>query len=187
MPHKVSVLMDGELKGEAAQTVISDLRSKEDLRECWAIYHLIGDAMRQTVDLPRDLTPKVSDKLFSEPLILAPRKTAPHRKAKMFLFSAAASLAAVGVVAWVALQNASNTTTVPNPSTTMARAPMAPTPVSEPQAVAALPAAAASNIPPAGKLNDYMMAHHEFSPATAMQGLTPYARSVADVRQDVER
>jgi|GEM_PF-106618 len=39
---------------------------------------------------------------------------------------------------------------------------------------------------PAG-MNDYLLAHQEFSPSTAMQGVAPYVRTVADVRQGAGR
>jgi sigma-E factor negative regulatory protein RseA len=95
--------------------------------------------------------------------------------------SAAASLSAVALVAWVAMnqggpepapfgQQAENTT-----------APRVVPPAAVPVAVA-LP-----NEPSDGRMNEYLLAHERFSPSTALQGLAPYIRTVSVTRAPERR
>ena len=43
--EQISALMDGELDEARAQSLCAQLKSEESV-ECWAAYHLIGDALR---------------------------------------------------------------------------------------------------------------------------------------------
>lgn len=43
---KISALMDGELAHEDAARLVTDIRQRNALREAWATYHLIGEALR---------------------------------------------------------------------------------------------------------------------------------------------
>ena len=169
MKQRISALMDGELDHDSAVDVITKLKQHAELRREWWTYHLIGDALRQSIVFSTDLTQKLSEKLSAEPTVVSPRRSVTH-KVKVVVLSAAASLAAVAMVAWVTLQN----TPDKGPEQIAAAKPAAP--ASEP-----------ANVPASGKLNDYLIAHQEYSPSTLMQGVAPYVRTVADSQRETER
>jgi sigma-E factor negative regulatory protein RseA len=103
MKSKISALMDGELDSEDVAGMIAQLKKTDGLRDEWATYHLIGDALRQST-ASIDITQRVSAELAAEPTILAPQPPVGH-KFKVFALSAAASVATVAVVGWMSLQN----------------------------------------------------------------------------------
>jgi sigma-E factor negative regulatory protein RseA len=84
--------------------------------------------------------------------------------------SAAASLGAVALVAWVALQPPTPTLVATTPA-----------PASIPIKSAETPALA--SVSSDGRMNEYLLAHQGFSPSTAIQGLAPYIRSVSTTPQ----
>jgi sigma-E factor negative regulatory protein RseA len=111
--------------------------------------------------------------LANEPTVLAPRsRSYASKRAATYAVSIAASLSAVALVAWIAFHN-------PLAPTEIANATPAPVPVS------AAPAASEqlASVPSEGHMNEYLMAHQEFSPSTAIQGLAPYIRSVSGTQQ----
>ena len=159
---KISALMDGEL--DAHQSAAQYARLKYDLpaRECWDTFHLIGDAMRGEHGVAAGLAASVSERLAREPVILAPQRR-PERRVNAYAWSAAASLSAVALVGWVGLN------LMPR-GTEVAEVPAArPTPVAQQLA----------NLPSDGRMNEYLLAHQEYSPSTAIQGVVPYIRTVS--------
>ena len=164
MKNKISALMDGELDVEEATEAITQLKKTDELRGEWATYHLIGDALRQSVAMS-DIAQRVSVQLAAEPTVLAPRLRLPQ-KAKVFALSAAASLAAVAVVGWISFQ------TIDQSQQNLA--------ASNKTSVNVI--AANTSVPAPARMNDYLLAHQEFSPSTAMQGVAPYVRTVADAQ-----
>ena len=75
-----------------------------------------------------------------------------------FAFAAAASIAAVALVAWLAF--------APQPQT------------AAPVAQASSPGPAVVLLP--HEANDYLLAHQGFSPRVTLQGMAPYVRTVAE-------
>lgn len=164
---KLSALMDGELGEHEARAEIARLKEEPQLGRTWSDYHLIGDVLRGEPTLSPRFNERFSARLAAEPTVLAPRRR-PARKLATYALSAAASLSAVAMVAWVALSTG-NVSTVGDAE--IARAPaVLPVPASLPQA---------ASLPSDGSLNEYILAHQGFSPSTAIQGVTPYIRSVA--------
>lgn len=156
MKQNISTLMDGELCGDEAEVLLSRITSHPEVRQEWLTYHLIGDVMRQPDYVPGALKSGFFERLHAEPTVLA-----PHRKrsaqADFFALSAVASIMAMAFLAWLSVQIDSE----PVPR----------------QSSAALSNA---NFPVNDSMNDYLLAHHEFSPATDMQGAASYIRTVAD-------
>ncbi len=72
--EQISALMDGELEHEEASRVIPTLNKQSDLREAWATYHLIGEALRGQACNDCAVAQTVSSKLAVEPTVLAPRR-----------------------------------------------------------------------------------------------------------------
>src|SRR5262245_65835631 len=102
--ERISELMDGELEGREAQRQLARIKQDEELARCWSTFHLIGDALRGERGLSRELTSRVATQLAAEPTVLAPRSFT-SRQVATYAISAAASLSAVAVVAWVAYFN----------------------------------------------------------------------------------
>jgi len=172
MKHDISALMDGELDQDDAKTAIARLKQHEDLRDAWFDYHLIGDVMRQTGLVSAEFGMRLKDKLALEPVILAPRRPV-LLKVKIAALSVAASLAAVAMVAWVVLQN----------NTDNAKQNLAATQ----QSNAAAMLASLPRYPLNSNVNEYLLAHQEFSPSTAIQGVAPYVRTVSDEAKEASR
>ncbi len=165
---KLSALMDGELDGHEARGELAHLKEHPERQDLWATYHIIGDAMRGEHLLSRRFNEQLARRLAQEPTVLAPRRRRPAKKMIAYALSAAASLSAVAMVAWVALSTGSVTTTLqPQVAQMPAATPVLPQVVS---------------LPTDGRLNEYILAHQGFSPSTAIQGVTPYIRSVAAQR-----
>ena len=168
---RISTLIDGELDERQAGEEFSRIKQNGELRECWDTFHLIRDAIRGECRLSPGLRWRLSECLEREPTVLAPHRSAAKR-AKTYALSLAASVAAVGVVAWVALS--SNPLNTPGSLPQQGGVVASVTPVPDVQPVAVVP-----NLPSDGNMNEYLLAHQEFSPSTVMQGVVPYIRTVS--------
>lgn len=158
MKQHISVLMDGELFDDEAEAVLDKLRRNSEGNNEWLTYHLIGDALRQPDHVHADISAALRERLQAEPTVLAPRGRVVHR-AHWFAVSAAASVMALAVVAWMSAKVAPETA----PQLAMQ------------QSGNARPASLSAK----RGMNDYLMAHQEFSPANNVQGATSYIRTVA--------
>jgi sigma-E factor negative regulatory protein RseA len=167
MKDRLSALMDGELDDRSAAEVIEALGRNREAVETWRIYQLVSDAMRQSQVLSEGFTARVAGRLAAEPAVLAPRALRPQPR-RWYALSAAASLAAVALVGWLAF--------APQPELP-AEVAAVPAPVAKAQpglenkpTLVPLPTAA----------NDYLLAHQGFSPRVSLQGMAPYVRTVAE-------
>jgi sigma-E factor negative regulatory protein RseA len=190
---KISALMDGELDAHQSDQQYTRLKQDSDARACWNTYHLIGDALRGDAIVATNFSAKLGARLEQEPTVLAPQRSQmrPVKRNTAYALSAAASLSAVALVGWMAFNNP----LVPQPDSvatvaTSVGTPVAAsvsTPTSAPIALSAPVTAVApasvqpelASVPSEGKMNEYLMAHQEFSPSTAIQGVAPYIRSVS--------
>jgi sigma-E factor negative regulatory protein RseA len=169
---KISALMDGELEAQQAREQWARLKQDRELLQHWETFHLIGDALRGERMLSPRFGKQLLARLDSEPTVLAPRRSTARRIAA-YALSAAASLSAVALVGWVAFVN--------NPLAPQTDLAKAPTPL--PSATTPSTQAQIASVPNEGKMNDFLLAHQEFSPSTAIQGLAPYIRSVSSTQQ----
>lgn len=158
MKQKISVLMDGELFEDEAESLLDHIKRGSDVHNDWEIYHLIGDVLRQPEYIHCGLSDKFRERMEDEPVILAPRVRAVKQRMRTIALSAAASLSAVGVVAWMSMQISPETA----PQLAMQQTAFRP---------------ASVQIKP--DANDYLMAHQEFSPSADMNGGTSYIRTVS--------
>ena len=161
MKAKISALMDGELGRQETDSAFEALHGDGDAREAWRNYHLIGDSMRETHMLSDSFAARVSERISQEPTVLAPRP-ARSRAANqpVWALSAAASLAAVALVGWLAF--------APQDEASLAKAPSQGAPAKEMAQVA-----------PPDTADDYLLAHQGYSPRINLQGLAPYVRTVS--------
>ena len=161
MKDRLSELMDGELDDKSAAELLQTLASDRDAVEAWRTYQLISDAMRQGRVLSDGFTARVSARLAAEPTLVASRTYVPglQRESRRWVaLSAAASLAAVALVGWMAF----------GPETP------APAPVAQVQTEQK-----PNLVPLPSQANDYLLAHQGFSPRNSLQGMAPFVRSVS--------
>jgi len=158
MKQKISVLMDGELFEDEAESLFGHIKRGSDVHNDWEIYHLIGDVLRQPEHIHCGLSSKVRERMEDEPTVLAPRVRAVKQRMRTIALSAAASLSAVGVVAWMSLQIS---------------------PEAAPQLAMQQTAFRPASMQIKADSNDYLMAHQEFSPSADMNGGTSYIRTVS--------
>ena len=71
MKEQVSALMDGQLGDAECDGCLRRLKDDDELRDDWAVYHLIGDALRGTS--ARGMPAAFAERLSAEPTVLAPR------------------------------------------------------------------------------------------------------------------
>ena len=161
--EKISAFMDGEIDGLEAGGQVARLKEDPHLRASWDTYHLIGDTLRgEKLSLSRDFTAKVSARLAEEPTVLAPRNRAPLRATvRRFALPMAASVGGMALVAWLAVFN--------NPFA----------PPKETLAVKSPPAMEMKTQVANGEVNDYLLAHQQFSSSTTLQGVASYVRTVS--------
>jgi len=166
MKSKISALMDGELAQHDAGGALEALRVEGEARDGWRRYHLIGDLMRGSYTLSAGFAARVSDRIGQEPTVLAPsRRRFEATRLPVWALSAAASVAAVALVGWVAFG--------PREEPQLAQ--------SQPQAPAVQEA---PQVAPPAAANDYLLAHQGYSPRNSLQGAAPYVRTVSsDMRR----
>jgi sigma-E factor negative regulatory protein RseA len=165
MKSKISAFMDGELEQHEAASALEALRIEGEARDDWRRYHLIGDLMRDPNTLSSGFgagfSSRVADRIAREPTVLAPpRRRNEVVRMPVWALSAAASLAAVALVGWVAFG--------PGEEPQLAR--------SQPQVPAAQEA---QQVAPPAAANDYLLAHQGYSPRNSLQGAAPYVRTVS--------
>jgi len=170
MKRRISALMDGEAERHESAGPLDALRSEGEARDTWRSYHLIGDAMRDARMLSPGFASRVAAKIAEEPTVMAPSRMARMQQRPRWQFlSAAASLAAVALVGWVAfgLQE--------NPAQVARNEPAAPVQATTAQA----PSSTTAQVAPPAAANDYLYAHQGLSPRNSLQGAAPYVRMVS--------
>lgn len=166
--ENISALMDSESSVQETHQAMLRLGDTPEARESWALYHLIGDAMRgQNTGV--DVVGRVATALQAEPAILAPRRPAQPAKALTYALSAAASVSAVAVVGWMAFSTGSIGPSQGEIAKAGSGVPAAQV-VAEPQLVSA---------PSDSQMNEYLLAHQGVSPSSGLQGVAPYIRTIS--------
>src|SRR2546427_7190344 len=166
MNDKISALMDGELDEKSAAELMDWLGRDGEALHAWRAYHLISDAMRDSCMLSDGFAARVAARLSGEPALLAPARPQAEPR-KWLVLSAAASVAAVSLVGWLAFAPQRQ---APPPQVAQASA----TPLKKQPAIVPLPSGT----------NDYLLAHQGFSPRASLQGMAPYVRTVSDQPQE---
>jgi len=157
MNENISRLMDGELDAGELDGVCASFR-QSDAMATWTCYHVIGESLRGTPTLAIACEERFAVRLAAEPTVLAPRAR-PASGPVTWAFAAAATIAAITVVGWTAMS------VVGDPPTAVAKAGEAA-------------AVSAARVRPSVVPADYLLAHQEYSPAAAIQGVGPYLRAV---------
>ena len=165
MKDRISALMDGELMQNEVDEQLRALREGGEALETWRRYHLISDTLKDTQLLSSGFSARFSERLALEPTILAPASIPQRQKQDhpWLPLKAAAGLAAVAMVGSIAYFNYS-----PEAQQIAQKAPDRSKP------------AAAAVVPMPGAVNDYLLAHQNYSPRSSLQGVAPYVRTVSD-------
>ena len=158
MKARISALMDGELERREAAGPLEALRAEGEARDAWRSFHLIGDAMRDAHLLSPGFAARVAARLEQEPTVMAPSRLLQRPEQRRWqLLSAAASVAAIALVGWLAFEPQSEPSPVP------------------PVAKVAPP----TQVQPPDSAHDYLYAHQGYSPRNSLQGVAPYVRTVS--------
>jgi sigma-E factor negative regulatory protein RseA len=160
MKQEISALVDGELFEDGADALLDKMKRHPEAQKDWQMYQLIGDALRQPDHLSADISASFKARLDLEPTILAPHRRS-NRQTRYFALSAAASVLAIALVAWLSIQ--------------VGNEPMPPM-----AAVNPTDAVRPVSFSPSNNMNDYLMAHQEVSPSADVQGTTSYIRTVSE-------
>jgi len=163
MGEEISRLMDGEIDDEHIDVVYAELKRAEGLGT-WVCYHVIGDTLRGSGGVSSGFSTRFAARLAGEPTVLAPQPK-PERQIASYAWAAAAGVAAVSLVGWVAF----GTLDADRPA--MAKAGEAAT-------------VRAAQLKPQTVPADYLFAHQEYSPTTQIQGVGPYLRAVSASASD---
>jgi len=158
MKQKISILMDGELSEDEAEMLLGKIQHNPDARKDWMNYHLIGDVLRQPEFVHNDISSAIFSRLKDEPTVLSPR-TRMGNRAGYFAMSAVASIMAIAFLAWLSVQ----IDIVPVHRLAMQDSGDTRN----------------ANLPANEAVNDYLLAHQEYSPSSDMRGAASYIRTVS--------
>jgi sigma-E factor negative regulatory protein RseA len=181
--ERISVLMDGELDDEQADVELDRLREDPELRSVWHAYHAIGDALRGEVMLSSGFESRLRAALEAEPTVLAPRRRNSARRVRFYALSAAASLAGVAAVAWLALVNqpggpAGGGAQIAQSAPELERTDDFRAGVGNEAVVAQGGSTVAE---------EYLMAHQQYSPTPVVSGAVSFIRTVGADERDLSR
>lgn len=164
MKQNISTLMDGELCGDEAEVLLGKIKHQPEARQEWLTYHLIGDALRQPDYIPSAMSAAFFERLQAESTVLAPHRQRSS-KAGIFAMSAAASIMAMAFLAWLSVQIDTG------PAVQQAQ--------QRPNVLRTANFPIDANFPTNDSMNDYLLAHQEFSPSTDVRGAASYIRTVS--------
>ncbi|MBA3696303.1 MAG: sigma-E factor negative regulatory protein [Methylotenera sp.] len=160
MNEQLSALIDNEIALADAAHLLAAAQSNKHLADAWGHYHLIGDAMRGTPAFSADFQQNLMQKIELEATVLSPNAQSNRTEAPAAVrtklppsWSIAASMAAVMIVGWVAVQQQPM---IDAGMKVAALQPIATQPVTEQTTVASLK----ESIP-----TEYLMAHQASAPS----------------------
>lgn len=110
MNEKISAWLDGELDNDMADWVLDQVEKQDPMHETCQLYQLIGDSMRGEGATKSDFMSRFDAKLALEPTPIASKRVSKSigQKVKSHWYSAAASVAALGMVGLMAYQTGRN-------------------------------------------------------------------------------
>lgn len=157
MTDRISLLADGELDDFEVEDVCRQMK-RPDAVATWVCYHVIGEALRGECRIAPGFAGRFAGRLAAEPTVLAP--AAAKSRPLPTVWAAAATVAAVSVVGWIAW------TTIEVSPTAVARAREAAT-------------VRAAQVRPPIVPADYLVAHHEYSPTAPIEAIGPALRAAS--------
>jgi sigma-E factor negative regulatory protein RseA len=183
--ERLSALVDDEISRHEIAGEIIKLKNNQENLDIWSRYHLIGDAMRNELGKLHDLdmARKISRRLESEPVVLAPAniKYHPNKKRALTGLAIAASLTAVAVVLAPQLINPGGSE-APNQLASSNQLPIKNQKSASNTIYVAEDGTRWELLKKPkveSRLNDYLLNHQDLSPASNIKGIMPYATFVS--------
>jgi sigma-E factor negative regulatory protein RseA len=178
--ERLSALVDDEMPENEIPGEINKLIKNQASQDTWSHYHLIGDAMRSELGHLHniDLASLISQRLETEPVVLAPRapkRSAPTRRHAITGLAVAASLTAVAVVLAPQMINPGSSETSPQT--------VASNQVADQKTVYVVQDGTRWEMLKKPKvesrLNAYLVNHQDLSPSSNIKGIMPFATFVS--------
>ena len=167
MKDRISALMDGELGQGEVDAQLKALREGGEALETWRRYHLISDSMRDSAVLSSGFSARFAERLAKEPTILAPASIPQRAQKKRMWIPVSAMAAGLAAVAFVGSMSSQFFN-----ADVQQVAQVKPAERAKP--------AGLKLVPMPGAVNDYLLAHQNYSPRSTLQGVAPYVRTVSD-------
>ena len=186
MREKLSAFLDGELGHSESLSLINQLENDREMRGHWKRYHVYGSVLRDemTPVLSNDFSERVLRALVEEPVQLAPAAMKVRKRwmGPLTGLALAASLAGIAVLLLKPVIQDTKGTGVS--SVAELSAPVLPLPQS--QGTTAdytssdnrLIVSNSKNENIRDRINQLLVEHNEYNPASDMTGMLPYSRFV---------
>ena len=184
--EKISALMDDQLSAQEVDALVERMQHDQPLRQCWARYHLIGDALRNNhrnhrPNINHNLATRVSKIIETEvplPISLEIHRHTKTRTVPSTFFKPLVGMAIAASVAAVAIVSFNMTNGVNSAGQQLVMAPLqskASMMASQQPVVAPVTERVVTN----SKLADYLEDHNKYSTFATVQGqMLPYVRMV---------
>lgn len=176
----LSSLMDGELGAEEAHGLLDALCAKPRLRDEWAAFHVVADALQSTevaATHSSAFCARMREAIAREPAILAPRALAGRSPLRRYLAPGLAVAASAAVIGFVAVPLMRAPDQAPAVQQAAVRALPAAAPVAAAEQTARRAAATVAN---ARAFQAYLVAHRELTTGAALPRATPYLRTTGE-------
>lgn len=189
MKQQISSLMDGEIEGDAEDT-LDNLMSSSSLRDTWWHYHLISEVMNRNLSdtIDKSMAARISDIISGDTVVFAGSRFLSHRFFKPAAgFAIAASVAAVAILG---IQH--NSTRPPELTNTLQAARTSPDynmnvsrytfPAATDAVSTRVDQERTGNIDRNNpQLNSYLVNYNEYRTSqNGVQGIIPYVRIIAN-------
>jgi negative regulator of sigma E activity len=181
MKENLSAFMDGELDHSQSVQLIRQLAKDKELRGHWQRYHSYGSVLRNemTPVLSKDFSDRVLQALAKEPVQLSPVESSGRRRLLGPVAGLAVAASLVGIA--ILLQKPAINETQDSQVSSVAKvsAPALPLPKSTDSSTdSKLIVANSKNENVRERINQLLVEHNEYNPASDMTGLLPYSRFV---------
>lgn len=111
----VSALMDGELERRRVRSTITRLEGQDELRDAWATFHVIRDALQGNAVGSSRFIEKFHERLEQEPVPVVPRWRANLRRLRTMALAGASALVVIAI-GWVATSGLRSPSSVGQPA-----------------------------------------------------------------------
>jgi len=181
MREKLSAFLDGELGHAESLKLIRQLDVDADLRGQWQRYHAYGSVLRDEITpvLSADFSQKVLLALEKEPVQLAPAAVSSRRRiaAPLAGLAVAASLVGIAILLQKPVLQQNEKSEVSTVAEVALPLPEPVETISE-SADSGLIVANSKNENIRERINQLLVEHNQYNPASDMTGIMPYSRFV---------
>ena len=168
LEKKISMLLDNELSGAEAISLLERIDQDEKLKQIWDRYNKVSLTLKSNRYIPvdRHFSQRIMENIHSSPMPVPKSRENRH---KNWGYALAASLVGVGILTWSYLQTQSSPL---NPVEPIALIQTLPQSTGKSDLVHRYNSMDS-------RLNDYLVTHNESAYSAGVQGMLPYARVVS--------